>query len=45
MDKSGVAVYDGVGEAGFVGESSLALGDGRRLAAEKFVLCAGVTAG
>jgi pyruvate/2-oxoglutarate dehydrogenase complex dihydrolipoamide dehydrogenase (E3) component len=41
LDKSGVAVYDGVGEAGFVGESSLALGDGRRLEAEKFVLCAG----
>jgi len=41
LDKSEVRVYDGVGEAGFVGESSLALGDGRRLEAEKFVLCAG----
>ena len=41
LDRLGVRVYDGVGEAGFVGESSLALGDGRHLEAEKFVLCAG----
>ncbi len=44
LDKSGVRVYDGVGEAGVVGESSLALGDGRCLEAEKFVLCAGAHA-
>jgi pyruvate/2-oxoglutarate dehydrogenase complex dihydrolipoamide dehydrogenase (E3) component len=41
LDDAGVDVFDGVGSARFAGENSLALGDGRRLEAEKFVLCAG----
>jgi pyruvate/2-oxoglutarate dehydrogenase complex dihydrolipoamide dehydrogenase (E3) component len=41
LEAAGVLVIDGSGEARFAGENSLALGDGRRLEAEKFVLCAG----
>src|SRR5918992_15378 len=41
LEDAGVDVFAGVGAARFAGESSLVLGDGRRLEAEKFVLCAG----
>jgi pyruvate/2-oxoglutarate dehydrogenase complex dihydrolipoamide dehydrogenase (E3) component len=41
LETAGVHVFEGVGEAGFAGRNSLTLGDGRRLEAEKFVLCAG----
>lgn len=41
LDEAGVRVFDGVGDVGFVGENSLALENGRRLEAEKFVLCTG----
>jgi pyruvate/2-oxoglutarate dehydrogenase complex dihydrolipoamide dehydrogenase (E3) component len=41
LEAAGVLVFDGSGEARFAGENSLALGYGRRLEAEKFVLCAG----
>ena len=41
LDEGGVRVFDGVGGARFVGENTLALEDGRRLEADKFVLCAG----
>lgn len=40
LEAAGVLVFDGSGEARFAGENSLALGDGRRLEAEKLVLCA-----
>jgi pyruvate/2-oxoglutarate dehydrogenase complex dihydrolipoamide dehydrogenase (E3) component len=43
LEAAGVLVFDGSGEARFAGENSLALGYGRRLEAEKFVLCAGGT--
>ncbi len=41
LEAAGVLVFDASGEARFAGENSLALGDGQRLEAEKFVLCAG----
>jgi len=41
LEEAGVLVSEGIGAARFAGEHSLALGDGRRLEAEKFVLCAG----
>jgi len=41
LEASGVSVFDGGGDARFVGENELELGDGRRLEAEKFVVCAG----
>jgi len=41
LEDAGVDVFAGVGAARFAGETSLVLGDGRRLEAEKFVLCAG----
>jgi pyruvate/2-oxoglutarate dehydrogenase complex dihydrolipoamide dehydrogenase (E3) component len=41
LEEAGVLVFEGIGAARFAGEHSLALGDGRRLEAEKFVLCAG----
>jgi pyruvate/2-oxoglutarate dehydrogenase complex dihydrolipoamide dehydrogenase (E3) component len=41
LKEAGVLVFEGVGSASFAGEHCLALGDGRRLEAEKFVLCAG----
>jgi pyruvate/2-oxoglutarate dehydrogenase complex dihydrolipoamide dehydrogenase (E3) component len=41
LEEAGVDVFEGAGAARFAGESSLVLGDGRRLEAEKFVLCAG----
>src|SRR5919112_3057488 len=41
LEGAGVDVFDGAGSARFAGENSLVLGDGRRLVAEKFVLCAG----
>jgi pyruvate/2-oxoglutarate dehydrogenase complex dihydrolipoamide dehydrogenase (E3) component len=41
LEESGVDVFDGAGASRFAGEHSLALGNGRRLEAEKFVLCAG----
>jgi pyruvate/2-oxoglutarate dehydrogenase complex dihydrolipoamide dehydrogenase (E3) component len=41
MEAAGVLVFEGSGEGRFAGENSLALGDGRHLEVEKFVLCAG----
>ena len=41
LESGGVDVFEGVGAARFAGEHSLALGNGRSLEAEKFVLCAG----
>src|ERR687893_2448912 len=41
LEDAGVSVFAGAGAASFAGENSLVLGDGRRLEAEKFVLCAG----
>lgn len=41
LEAAGVRVLDGSGEARFAGEKSLKLDDGRRVEAEKFVLCAG----
>jgi pyruvate/2-oxoglutarate dehydrogenase complex dihydrolipoamide dehydrogenase (E3) component len=41
LEVAGVDVYEGAGVAHFGAENSLVLGDGRRLEAEKFVLCAG----
>ena len=41
LEGAGVDVFDGTGSARFADENSLVLGDGRRLVAEKFVLCAG----
>ena len=41
LEAGGVDVFDGAGEASFVDEHTLSIGDGRRLEVEKFVLCAG----
>jgi dihydrolipoamide dehydrogenase len=41
LQESGVTVYTGTGSAQFVDEHSIALGDGTRLQADKFILCVG----
>src|SRR5215469_7735052 len=41
LEQAGVTVYANAGEARFVDEHSVALGDGTTLQAEKFILCAG----
>ncbi len=41
LREAGVDVFEGVGTARFADEHSLALADGTRLGAQKFVLCAG----
>jgi dihydrolipoamide dehydrogenase len=41
LRSSGAEVFAGVGEARFIDPHTLALQDGRRLTAEKFILCAG----
>lgn len=41
LEGAGVAVYLGVGRAQFANEHAIVLGDGTRLEAAKFILCAG----
>ena len=41
LESSGVEVYVGVGTARFVDSHTVALGDGRQLSAERFILCVG----
>lgn len=41
LERAGVSVYLGVGQARFADEHTIVLGDGSRLEAEKFILCAG----
>jgi len=41
LERAGVAVYAGVGQAQFADGQTIVLADERRLQAEKFVLCAG----
>jgi pyruvate/2-oxoglutarate dehydrogenase complex dihydrolipoamide dehydrogenase (E3) component len=41
LERAGVTVYANAGEARFVDELSVALGDGTILQGEKFILCAG----
>ena len=41
LERAGVSVYLGVGQARFVNEHAIVLGDGSRLEARKFILCAG----
>jgi len=41
LESSGVTVHDGVGAARFVDPRTIELGNGERLTAEKFIICAG----
>jgi pyruvate/2-oxoglutarate dehydrogenase complex dihydrolipoamide dehydrogenase (E3) component len=41
LEAGGVRVFVGVGAVRSAGENSVTLGDGRRLEAEEFILCAG----
>ena len=41
LRQTGVEVWDGVGPAHFIDEFTIGLGDGRRIEAEKFIICAG----
>ncbi|MFP4439177.1 MAG: dihydrolipoyl dehydrogenase family protein [Chloroflexaceae bacterium] len=41
LRQSGVELFTGVGDAHFVDEHTVALADGTRLQAEKFIICAG----
>ena len=41
LEAAGASVLDGSGDARFVDEHTLALGDGTRVSGEKFVVCAG----
>ena len=41
LEKAGVKVYRGVGDASFVSENTIALSDGTQLEADKFILCTG----
>lgn len=41
LQTSGAEVFAGVGQATFVDPHTIVLGDGRRLQADKFILCAG----
>jgi dihydrolipoamide dehydrogenase len=41
LETAGVSVLDRVGDAGFVDEHTLTLGDGSRVSGEKFIVCAG----
>jgi pyruvate/2-oxoglutarate dehydrogenase complex dihydrolipoamide dehydrogenase (E3) component len=41
LERAGVTVYAGIGNAQFVDEHTISLADGRQLQAEKFILCAG----
>lgn len=41
LDSVGVSVYEGVGSARFIDPHTIELGDGSRLEASKFIICAG----
>jgi dihydrolipoamide dehydrogenase len=41
LQEAGATVYSGVGEAHFIDPHTVELADGRRLQADKFILCAG----
>ncbi|MGD2050305.1 MAG: FAD-dependent oxidoreductase, partial [Chloroflexota bacterium] len=41
LRQSGVEVWDGKGPAHFIDEFTIGLGDGQRIEAEKFIICAG----
>lgn len=41
LEEAGVTIYTNTGSAQFVDEHTIVLGDGSRLQAEKFILCAG----
>src|SRR5215212_2860373 len=43
LEAAEVRVFDGAGEAGFLDSHTLALGDGRSVQGEKFILCVGAT--
>lgn len=41
LRQSGAEVWDGIGPAHFIDEFTIGLGDGQRIEAEKFIICAG----